>query len=453
MTGTLPNREQGRPVQRPPFLLRGCWLYFHRGGSDVLKLFSIFFIQLICLTTSFAQQPSYKVLWGEPRCNEGFYDVMGVRGANSGLTIYIDVAEWRRLTDENFRTQVLEAAFHQNLDYCKAKGRNGSAAVVVVQYQGDSILLAWTSSNDRSWHITLDKVRETRDREQAREARSNPTPPPVPPQAPISTTSNPTSTTSKSSGGGISIDGISGFIFFVGIIGFAFYWLYYRWTSKELPVQKLISAEETARDRAELKLLQEQAQLPKLPPPVLPERPPSPVTGIMRVDVTQTDKTVDVFVVLSEQSKFIVEKHDLANIPIEENLDGLQTHLREHMMRYSDDYDFDTKVGIQDTVEYRDPTTQAIHKEVMRDANQGFRAEREAEKKYKLREEQERETKYYMAAHTVLLGQYLTNPYRKIVSNRLEANQYLAQLEKEYLPKIKALLESAPVQGQKSYDF
>ena len=417
----------------------------------MLKLISIFFIQLISLTTSFAQQPSYKV-YGEPGCNEGFYDVMGVRGANSGLTIYVDVAEWTRLTEQNFRTQVLEAAFRQNLDYCKAKGRNGSAAVVVVKHNGDTIMLAWTSSNDRSWHITFDKVQETRDREQTRVARSNPPAPQIQPTAPISSPA-PTSSPATSSGGGISIDGISGFIFFVGIFGFGFYWLYWRWTSKEIPVQKIISAEETARDRSELKLLQEQAQLPALPPPVLPERPPSPVTGIMRVDVTQTDKTVDVFVVLSEQSKFIVEKHDLANIPIEENLDGLQTHLKEHMMRYSDDYDFDTKVGIQDTVEYRDPTTQAIHNEVMRDANQRFRAEREAEKKYKLREEQERETKAYITAHTVLLGRYLANPYRKIVANRLEANQFLAQLEKEYLPKIKALLESSPAQGQKSYDF
>lgn len=311
----------------------------------------------------------------------------------------------------------------------------------------DNALLACSRAGNGSCYMPLRTGGGVCDRTPGTSTRNFPSEPVVN-SSDKSTTISTTTTPSSS-----NIDGISGFIFFVGIIGLAFYWLYWRWTSKELPVEKLISAEETARDRAELKLLQEQAQLPKLPPPVLPERLPSPVTGIMRVDVTQTEKTVDVFVVLSEQSKFIVEKHDLANIPIEENIDGLQAHLKEHMMRYSDDYDTDTKIGIQDTVEYRNPNTQAMHEQVMEQANRQYRAEREAEKKYKLREEQEREAKYYTATHTVLLGQYLTNPYRKVVANRLEANQYLARLEKEYLPKIKALLESAPAQGQKSYDF
>ena len=141
----------------------------------------------------------------------------------------------------------------------------------------------------------------------------------------------PVSNQSPSAGdvlGGIShaLESLFGLLIFFGAIGLGFYWLYYRWTSKEIPVPELISAEEHARTRSELKVLQEQAKRPELPPPVLPERPPSPVTGIMRVDVTQTDKTVDVFLVLSEQAKFLIEKHDLAKIPIEENLDGLQAH-------------------------------------------------------------------------------------------------------------------------------
>ena len=207
-----------------------------------------------------------------------------------------------------------------------------------------------------------------------------------PPAPAVSSNTAAVISTTSSSGGGSGLEGLFGFLFIVGIAGAAFYWLYWRWTAKELPVQTIISAEETARDRSELKLLQEQSKLPPLPPPVLPERPPGPVAGIMRVDVTQTDKTVDVFVVLSEQAKFVIEKHGLGKIPIEENFDGLQAHLKEHLMRYSDDYDIDTKIGIQDRVEYRDPVTQAVHVQVMEEANRKYRADREAEKKYKLRE-------------------------------------------------------------------
>jgi hypothetical protein len=200
-------------------------------------------------------------------------------------------------------------------------------------------------------------------------------------------------------------------------------------------------------------LVQAIAPPPSLPPPVLPERPPAPVQGVMRVDVTQTSKTVDVFIVLSEEAKFIVEKSGLLDTPIEQNFEGL----KKHMADFADDYDFETGRTIDDPRADTTPWTTRgmIEKEISKQttelANIQRTAARKAGRKYELEDEIER----YKDENTVRLKAYLNNPYRKVVSNALEATAYINRLEKEYLPKIKSIIDasSPAAQAPRSYDF
>jgi hypothetical protein len=68
-------------------------------------------------------------------------------------------------------------------------------------------------------------------------------------------------------------------------------------------------------------------------PPANPPPPLGPIKGMMRVDITQTNKTVDVYVALSQQSTFLVETHNLGSTPIEQNLQGLREHMAEFKTR------------------------------------------------------------------------------------------------------------------------
>jgi len=168
----------------------------------------------------------------------------------------------------------------------------------------------------------------------------------------------------------------------------------------------------------------------------------------MRVDVTQTARTVDVFIVLSEQAKHIVEHSGLLDTPIEENFEGLSEHLSE----FSEDYDFETQKGIpNENPPTSDPYLQAAREESNRLANSLYQSSRQTQRKYKVDDEAE----FYKDLHTVRLSSYLNNPYRKVVSDPLDATAYLKRLEKEYLPKIKAIIDAASPESkaQRSYDF
>jgi hypothetical protein len=96
-------------------------------------------------------------------------------------------------------------------------------------------------------------------------------------------------------------------------------------------------------------------------------------------------------------------------------------------------------------------TEKAISKQVTEDAQEMYRIKRQASRKYELDAEAER----YKNANTVCLRQYLNNPYRKVVTNHLEATGYIRRLEKEYLPMIKTIIDAASPQAkqQRSYDF
>jgi hypothetical protein len=92
-----------------------------------------------------------------------------------------------------------------------------------------------------------------------------------------------------------------------------------------------------------------------------------------------------------------------------------------------------------------------ISKQTTELANVQRTAARKAGRKYELEDEIER----YKDANTVRLKAYLNNPYRKVVSNALEATAYINRLEKEYLPKIKSIIDasSPAAQAPRSYDF
>jgi hypothetical protein len=194
-------------------------------------------------------------------------------------------------------------------------------------------------------------------------------------------------------------------------------------------------------------------QEPVLPIPVAPTSS-VPVTGLMRVDVTRTERTVDVFITLSEKAKYIFEKNDLRNIPVEQHFDGLKTHMEE----FAADYDFHTRQGVDDPLaDWQPHTSQGfLQKELSKQTNElanvEWEARRQAQRKYAL----EDETQRYKQEHTVTLAHYLANPHRQKVSNPLEANIYIDKLEKTYLPFIKSLFDvSSPIRHDqtKTYEF
>lgn len=171
---------------------------------------------------------------------------------------------------------------------------------------------------------------------------------------------------------------------------------------------------------------------PLLPPPIAPPTAATaPIKGIMRVDVTRTSMTVDVWILLSEEAKFIVQANNLQTLPVEENFDGLKEHMETFTRQYDYvDDDIDSSMG----AELRnDPGALRIYKEV---ADQQ-RQQRRRGKPEAIKQEAER----YKREHTVTLREYLDYPHRHVINFPYEANLYIEQLEKKYLPLIKAAID------------
>ncbi len=185
------------------------------------------------------------------------------------------------------------------------------------------------------------------------------------------------------------------------------------------------------------------------PPPPLPEpiRPNSnePIRGTMRVDVTRTDQTVDVWIQLSEEAKFIVESNSLESMPVEEHFE----ELKERLAEFSREYDY-----IQDDIDadierqLRSPDALRKYQEIADEGRYG--AKRSKPENLKKFEED------YKRTHSVTLGQYLAYPHRHLIHAPLEANLYIEQLETKYLPPIKAAIDAASQVRQpqtKTYQF
>jgi hypothetical protein len=180
---------------------------------------------------------------------------------------------------------------------------------------------------------------------------------------------------------------------------------------------------------------------PELPPPNPPETPATPVKGLMRVDVTRTPQTVDVYITLSEQAQFLVNGNHLGSVPIEQNFENLTEHMATFKRRLSTAFDeTDADIGNQLSGSALDG---------WKKMNAEWRAEDKARQPQELEDEKQR----YLERNTVFLRDYLQNPYRKVVENPLQASQYMKRLETDYLPKIKATLEGAAPSLTKSYEF
>jgi phage terminase Nu1 subunit (DNA packaging protein) len=184
-----------------------------------------------------------------------------------------------------------------------------------------------------------------------------------------------------------------------------------------------------------------QPRQPNLPPPNVPSPHTSPVKGIMRVDITQTPQTVDVYITLSEQSKFLVDNNHLGSVPIEQNFEKLSEHMADFRGMLGSAYD-ETDANIAAQL-----SGDAL--EGWKKTNAQWRAEEKARQPHEIKEEEQR----YKEQNTIYLRDYLQNPYRKIVDNPLQASQFLKRLETDYLPKIKATIEGAAPSQTKSYEF
>ena len=89
----------------------------------IVRLFAIG--TACCLLVSEASgQELYTKIWGSPMCRETYYSGMvpSQFQFSGGFLMYIQVHDWRRLVEPQFRQQVFEAAFRENLDFCRAKG-------------------------------------------------------------------------------------------------------------------------------------------------------------------------------------------------------------------------------------------------------------------------------------------------------------------------------------------
>jgi hypothetical protein len=119
-------------------------------------------------------QALYKRIFGDPGCRETYYTGMvpGQFQFQGGLLIWIEVQEWRRLAETDFRQQVFEAAFKENLAFCNAKGIKSAIAVVAIRAPGDKgVMNGWTSAQDRSWRVTFDEVAKVAAEEDAATAQ------------------------------------------------------------------------------------------------------------------------------------------------------------------------------------------------------------------------------------------------------------------------------------------
>ena len=184
-----------------------------------------------------------------------------------------------------------------------------------------------------------------------------------------------------------------------------------------------------------------QPQKPDLLPPNPPSPHTSPVKGIMRVDITQTPHTVDVYITLSEQAKFLLNNNHLGSVPIEQNFEKLSEHMADFRRLLGSAYD-ETDANIAGQLSGSDL-------EYWKRTNAEWRAEEKARQPHEIKAEEQR----YKEQNTVYLRDYLQYPYRKIVENPLQASQYLKRLETDYLPKIKATLDTAAPSQTKSYEF
>lgn len=134
------------------------------------KFFGVFLLASLLLPPAYKAQAQqlYKPIYDNPKCRETYYSGMVPARFQfvGGLMMWIEVAEWRRLNEPAFRQRVLESAFQENLEHCRAKGKRASIAVVTVKVppesfaRGQIVLSAWTSANDRSWHVTTNRVAE-----------------------------------------------------------------------------------------------------------------------------------------------------------------------------------------------------------------------------------------------------------------------------------------------------
>jgi hypothetical protein len=120
-------------------------------------------------------QALYQRIYGDPKCRETYYTGMVPARYQfvGGFMMWIEVPEWRRLSEPAFRQQVLEAAFQENLEYCRARNQRASIAVVAINAPGrqGSIMTAWTSADDRSWRISSNQVAAVIAEIEATEAR------------------------------------------------------------------------------------------------------------------------------------------------------------------------------------------------------------------------------------------------------------------------------------------
>ena len=137
------------------------------------RLLPILFCSLICqcVPSAAIAQDLYKKVHTGAHCNEMYYAAITGKAFQSGMLMWIAVTDWRRLTDESFRGQVLNAAFQENLDHCRGKaGWTGAPlAAVVVRRGGSNILIAWMSAADRRWIVSFDQVQKQIDQEDAAE--------------------------------------------------------------------------------------------------------------------------------------------------------------------------------------------------------------------------------------------------------------------------------------------
>jgi hypothetical protein len=186
---------------------------------------------------------------------------------------------------------------------------------------------------------------------------------------------------------------------------------------------------------------QEELRKPTPPPPNPAPNPASPLKGLMRVDVTQTINSVDVYILLSEQARFLINTHNLGAIPIEENFEDLRAHMAEFKRQLSTAFD-ETDANIMSEFQGDD-----------REYTKRLVAEWQSEDKALLPEQLRAEEERYRKRNTVYLSDYLQYPYRKVIANPVEAAAYIKRLEQEYLPRIKATIDGASPQTTKTYEF
>jgi hypothetical protein len=176
-------------------------------------------------------------------------------------------------------------------------------------------------------------------------------------------------------------------------------------------------------------------------PPANAPPPLGPVKGVMRVDITQTNKTVDVYIVLSQQSKFLVDTYHLGSAPIEQNLEGLREHMTEFKRR------------LLSLLDESDANYSRIMSSNSQDIVHDITTDNRAQDKANLPALLSREEAAYKNRNTVSLQHYLQHPYRKVVKDHLDSSEYIKRLQSDYLPRIKAIIESSAEPQVKTLEY